>query len=409
MLRTRNCVKSIPVGHVLGRPSKAARLLSSLTDQPKADSVYSLPYAYHTPSEVLLTPDQTVTKQSTAHATSIEEVKVQKSAFDVYRSLLQDSSTDATPLPHANHDSVDLKELFQRQLDLEQELNHATAVQSIRNILKLTEMGKSANLKSVQRVLLEWYEPFVACLDEKIEAIGTMHKLETKILTKKDDKKMNTWKTQLKEKKEQHDDLTKHGPILTFLPTEKLAVITMNAVVNHILSSGNRANAAVLCKDIADIVETEVNLAKSMGQKLWVKSWQKEQVKDTLGKPQIVKALGRQIRKYYGEFVTVCGCGCICDCDRDCVFVIVCDSVCLYIYIYIYIYIYLYVSVSLSRLGLVGLGHEGESGRRPHRVLQVNSDREWKSSTHARSTLYHQTQEKSRHPALNGRSVQDHH
>jgi hypothetical protein len=79
----------------------------------------------------------------------------------------------------------------------------------------------------------------------------------------------------------------------------------MNAVVNHILSSGNRANASVLCKELADIVETEVNLAKSTGQRLWVKSWQKEQVKDATGKPQIVKALGRQIRKYYGKFVMI--------------------------------------------------------------------------------------------------------
>jgi hypothetical protein len=259
----------------------------------------------------LQTSDKTVNLdsiigQSTAQATSIEEVKLQKSAFDVYRSLLQDSNANVNILENTTLADMHLKELFQRQLDMEQELNHATAVQSIRNILKLTEMGKSANLKSVQKVLLEWYEPLVACLDEKIEAIGSMNKLENKILTRQGDKKMNIWQTQLNEKRTLHADLSKHGPILTFLPTEKLAVITMNAVVNHILSSGNRANASVLCREIADIVETEVNLAKSLGQKLWVKSWQKEQVKDATGKPQIVKALGRQIRKYYGMLFLYC-------------------------------------------------------------------------------------------------------
>jgi hypothetical protein len=228
-------------------------------------------------------------------AKSIEEIKVKKSAFDLYHDLIEAN------LSHNNEKSDDLSSLFNRQLEIEQDLNHSTAVESIKNILKLTEMGKSANLKSVQKVILEWYGPFVALLDEKIEAMGTMHKLQTKMTTRKGDKRMPIWEKQFIEKKEIHDDLTKHGPILTFLPTEKLAVITMNAVINHILSSGNRVKSGVICKDIADVIETEVNLAKSMGQRLWVKSWQKEQVKDATGKPQIVKALGRQIRKYYGK------------------------------------------------------------------------------------------------------------
>ena len=41
----------------------------------------------------------------------------------------------------------------------------------------------------------------------------------------------------------------------------------MNAVVNHILSSGNRANAVKLCRDVADIVQTECNLAKQNGER----------------------------------------------------------------------------------------------------------------------------------------------
>ena len=267
----------------------AALLSVRLFSTEKAEDAYSLRYTYQSPSAVLQvqdTLDSGVKTESTAEATSIEEVRVPKSAFDVYRSLIEPKEN----INDRKTEDTKLNDLFQRQLDLEQEVSHSTAVQSITNILKLTEMGKSANLKSVQRVLLEWYEPFVACLDEKVEAIGTMHRLEKHIATKSNDKKINLWKAQLEEKRDKHSDLTKHGPILTFLPSEKLAVITMNAVVNHILSSGNRANVAVLCKDIADIVETEVNLAKSMGQKLWVKSWQKEQVKDATGKPQIVKA-----------------------------------------------------------------------------------------------------------------------
>jgi hypothetical protein len=329
MLRTHLCLQrqlQLHRGYILrqrfshGYVGVPSRYVSSVADlnPPHAGSgsgssteTYSLTYTYHPPSEIAAVSEQeaatavggaAVAKeqyQSTAQATSIEEVKQQKSAFDVYKSMIQ---------PHSLSENLRddrLKELFQRQIDLEQELNHKTAVESITNILKLTEMGKSANLKSVQRVLLEWYGPLVACLDEKVEAIGSMHKLETKIITRKGDKRMSKWISNLKEKQAKHTDLTKHGPVLSFLPTEKLAVITMNAVVNHILSSGNRANASVLCKELADIVETEVNLAKSTGQRLWVKSWQKEQVKDATGKPQIVKALGRQIRKYYGKFVMI--------------------------------------------------------------------------------------------------------
>lgn len=303
MLRTRNYLKSIQLGCRLRQHSVVRSLASSASDQSPVEGSYSLPYTYHTPQSILKESLEVDVEKfidlTTAEATSIEEITRKKTAFDMYRDLLLDSGAHVkTPDTHVQKEN--LQELFKRQLDLEQELRHTTAVESMKNILKLQDMGKSANLKSVQKVLLEWYEPFVACLDEKIEAFGTMHKLKAKLKNTRNDKKIPLWKAQLREQEEKHNDLTKHGPILNLISTEKLAVITMNAVVNHILSSGNKANAAVLCKDIGDVIETEVNLAKQTGERLWMKSWQKEQTKDAAGKPQIVKALGRQIRKYYG-------------------------------------------------------------------------------------------------------------
>ena len=305
MLRSRNFIKSIHMVRLM-RHSKYARGLSSETEQSKIESAYSLPYIYHTPTAILQSADAQVhmddilERAPTAHATSIEEVKREKTTFDVYRDLLLDSGNTASDT--LINDDVKLKELYKRQLDLEQELRHSTAVNSIKNILKLQEMGKSANLKSVQKILLEWYEPLVVCLDEKVEAYGTLYKLRSKIKTRKNDQKLSMWQAQLQEHQANHEDLSKHGPILNLISSEKLAVITMNAVVNHILGSGNKANVAMLCKEIGEIVETEVNLAKQTGERLWIKSWQKEQVKDATGKPQVVKALGRQIRKYYGMF-----------------------------------------------------------------------------------------------------------
>lgn len=296
MLRTREGIKAFQRLHVTTSPPKCTRVFSSTLGTSEIESPYSLTYTYRPPPEITSESAKTTTVQ----AMSIEEVRRQKTAFETYRSsLIQAESVESAK------SSANLGKLFQRQLDLEQELNHKTAVESITNIVKLTEMGKSANLKTVQRVLLEWYIPFVACLDEKVEALGTIYKLEAKIQAGKGDKKVDIWKAELGEKKAKHDDLWCHGPILSFLPTEKLAVITMNAVVNHILSSGNQASASALCKEVAEIVETEVNLSKSLGQRLWVKSWQREQVKDATGKPQIVKALGRQIRKYYGALVFI--------------------------------------------------------------------------------------------------------
>ena len=297
---SRLCARGVSVqASVLQRLH--VRRLSSVSAAADTES-YSLTYTYHPPAEVLQAQGKlsSLPESFSAEAVSIEDVKEDESAFDVYRNSIE--SLNAKNDSH-NKDA-DLNRLFQRQIDLEQEVNHSAAVNSISHILKLTEMGKSANLKPVQRILLEWYEPFVARLDAKVDAMCTMHKLQKNIRTTSSNKKRKLWETQLNEERQTHPDLTKHGPILTLLPSEKLAVITMNAVVNHILSSGNRANAFALCKTVADVVETEVNLAKSMGQKLWVKSWQREQVKDAAGKPQIVRALGRDIRKYYGMFIS---------------------------------------------------------------------------------------------------------
>ena len=324
MLRARCCSRSIlrvrfgdSFGYTSCKRNFTKAGLSSVAFQKDNKDSYSIPYTYHMPVELLDSQHVKFHLNErgngfTAEASSIE-TEQEVTAFDDYYNLLHEEiggnvseASLSSIIPTEN-----LDDLFRRQLELEQELNHFTAVESIKHIIKLTEMGKSANLMGVQKILLEWFEPFVALLNEKIEAMTKIHKLKEKVGKEKNEKKSKKLKEAMKNTKkdleelidDQECGLPKYGTIMSLLLPEKLAVITMNTVINYILKSGNNARASSLCMEIADVVETEVNLAKSNGKRLWVKAWQKEQVKDATGNPQIVKSLGRRIRKYYGMLI----------------------------------------------------------------------------------------------------------
>jgi DNA-directed RNA polymerase, mitochondrial len=109
----------------------------------------------------------------------------------------------------------------------------------VRTKTNLMDMGKGTGLRSVQRVFLQWYEPFLEEIHEEIELI----------------KSKNT-----------ADGRSVYGPLLMLLAPEKLAIITINTVMNSILSAHNRgstvANTAI---DVADAVHTEFLTVMKLG------------------------------------------------------------------------------------------------------------------------------------------------
>ena len=122
--------------------------------------------------------------------------------------------------------------MVQRQLAIEEE----TKLQALRDHTKvlneLMDMGRGTGLKVVQRMFLKWYEPFVLEIKEEINLIKT--------------------------KKSDHYGRSVYGPLLMLLPPEKLAIITINTVLNAILRSHNAGGyVQSIVVDIADTIQTE--------------------------------------------------------------------------------------------------------------------------------------------------------
>merc|ERR1711871_1654563 len=86
------------------------------------------------------------------------------------------------------------------------------------------------------------------------------------------------------------------------LPPQLLSVITLDTVVNLILTNGNKPTPIIkLAKEIGHWIESEVNIlkAKSPAEKDKVAWWQLEQIKSVqqTGSSKLASGLLRRIRK----------------------------------------------------------------------------------------------------------------
>ena len=153
--------------------------------------------------------------------------------------------------------------LFLRQLRMEEE-THSDAVNTYTQSLKqLIGMGKSTNLRYIQRILLKWYEPLAREIDAEIKRI---------------------------EKKEVGMDRTVYGPPLLLLPAEKLAVITLEEAVNCVLKSANSGvTLTYLARRIGDLVEAEVSIINLKKGKAGLRPWQKDLIRNAYQVPSFRK------------------------------------------------------------------------------------------------------------------------
>ena len=163
--------------------------------------------------------------------------------------------------------------LFYRQLKIEEE-QMADAVNEYTTSLKqLMDMGKGTNMKFIQRMLLEWYEPLTVAIQDEVKAIQL---------------------------RKPGMDRSMYGPHLLLLDVAKLSTLTLNAVLNSILQSGNQGVKLVgLALQVADLVEMEVNISKLKTGKRKLATWENDLIKLAYdpSKKNMNRAISAKIRR----------------------------------------------------------------------------------------------------------------
>ena len=165
--------------------------------------------------------------------------------------------------------------MYYRQIKIEEE-QMTDAVNSYTESLNaLLKMGKGTNMKFIQKILLEWYEPLSVALTQEIKAV---------------------------KQREVAADRAAIGPILLLLPVEKLAVLTLNITLNGVLRSGNagvRLNN--LAMQVGQFVESEVNINKLKMGKGKLQGWQADLIKQAYANEKKARAIGNRIRVLLDE------------------------------------------------------------------------------------------------------------
>ena len=126
--------------------------------------------------------------------------------------------------------------LYERQLELEEETLEAACADYEAMIDDLVNLGKGAELKPVQRLMAQWYEPLVKAITAERKA------------TLDGDK---------------GGDLRIYGPLLLLLPPEQLAVLTMHTTIGLCLKHGPLgAKYSNLVTTLGETVQAEARVLK---------------------------------------------------------------------------------------------------------------------------------------------------
>ena len=149
-----------------------------------------------------------------------------------------DDAVSSTALVAAEREREALERhaLYERQLELEEETLEAACADYEAMIEDLLSLGKGAELKPVQRLMAQWYEPLVARITAERKA------------TLDGDK---------------GGDLRIYGPLLLLLPPEQLAVLTMHTTIGLCLKHGPLgAKYSNLVTTLGETVQAEARVLK---------------------------------------------------------------------------------------------------------------------------------------------------
>lgn len=165
--------------------------------------------------------------------------------------------------------------LHLRQIQMEEEQMAEALVKFTDLRDEMARMGKSSKFKKIQRIFLNWYEPFLAEIQQETTLV----------------------KRNIKGK-----DRLQYGPYLLMLPPQLLCVITLDTVVNIILTNGNKPTPIIkLAKEIGHWIESEVNIlkAKSGVGEDKVDWWMVDEIKraQQKGSSKLTANLLKRIRK----------------------------------------------------------------------------------------------------------------
>jgi DNA-directed RNA polymerase len=163
--------------------------------------------------------------------------------------------------------------LFYRQLKIEEEQMQDAVNEYTASLKQLMEMGKGTNMKYIQRMLLQWYEPLTVAIQDEIKAVQL---------------------------RKPGKDRSVYGPYLLLLDVEKISTITMNAVLNAVLQTGNQgAKLVQVALSVANLLEMEVNINKLKNGNRKLANWESELIKLAYdpAKKSMNRSIAKRIRK----------------------------------------------------------------------------------------------------------------
>jgi DNA-directed RNA polymerase len=125
------------------------------------------------------------------------------------------------------------EELTKRQIQLETRV-HQDAIARYKEMQTMvTNLGRGSSLAPAQQLLLSWFTPLQAAIEEEVKAIKS---------------------------KEKGVDRTIYGPHLLLLDSEKLAVIAMHEFINLALADPQGIKVVRVASVIGRAVEAEVRM-----------------------------------------------------------------------------------------------------------------------------------------------------
>lgn len=143
--------------------------------------------------------------------------------------------------------------LFLRQLKIEEEVLSEAANLHTEVLQQLSKIGSTTGLKRMQMKILDWYEPFLK------EIVNEIYFVENNV---------------------PGFDRCAYGPCLLLLPPEKLAIITINCLLNLTVRGGNSGIQVVfLAREVGSLIESEINVQKLQKSSDALKSWQRDVLK----------------------------------------------------------------------------------------------------------------------------------
>lgn len=163
--------------------------------------------------------------------------------------------------------------LFYRQLKIEEEQMQDAVNEYTASLKQLMDMGKGTNMKYIQRMLLQWYEPLTVAIQDEIKAVQL---------------------------RKPGKDRSVYGPYLLLLDVEKISTITLNAVLNAVLQTGNQgAKLVQVALSVANLVEMEVNINKLKNGNRKLANWESELIKLAYdpAKKSMNRSIAKRIRK----------------------------------------------------------------------------------------------------------------